>query len=632
MPTITDATVVAQAYDTSGNGGRKLVRLDSGALVAAAKDTTSQFVWKTTDNWNTKTVIASQTGYVSSQDVALCTDGKNIFRLFGYNNSAIVFNSWTESGVILNSLNLDTGQTALGNVSLAINEAKTELHAVWASKNSILPSNFNIRYAKGTINSDGTVTWGSVEKVTDTNNSSINIVQPSIVVDSRNNAYIISRMEASLGTIICFSKNISGKAVDLFGNTGFGNSTLAAQSSYAQYSPSAIYVPQSINGLANGLIATAWHGLGETHTTTNYIHFSRSTDGGTTWSTMQKLVPGTNASLTANKAGKLFITYEDAGVTKRIESSDNGDTWSSAITVGNGTNPSTLFDLSMSFSAPLTIRKGASSVLFSGTWTTTTISVTPGDIGQIQDKNNILFYSITTDGEMSTITEKINGTVVNTRTANSGDAITLGLTQEQWDAIRFGRYADATGGKNTLTVEMGTDKWTYTFDKRLATEADILSAVKATQDANEVYLPSVKKLLSEAINSKGGSTTPNDSFEVMARRVKESRNIKNATGTITSGSTTTSFLNATGSSNSYSYISFDFSSLDFVPSYVFVYMTNKSTTIATLWSKNNIYETSASAYSNVMYGANSIRSPYSNGVVNLPVYNTNSTYTWVAYE
>lgn len=136
-----------------------------------------------------------------------------------------------------------------------------------------------------------------------------------------------------------------------------------------------------------------------------------------------------------------------------------------------------------------------------------TISVTPGDIGQKTDKNNLLTYSITTDGEMSTITEKINGTVVNTRTATSGQAVKLGLTQEQWDAIRFGRYADATGGKNTLTVEMGSDKWTYTFDKRLATDADILSAVKATQDSNEVYLPAVKKQLADAINAKGGSVS-----------------------------------------------------------------------------------------------------------------------------
>jgi hypothetical protein len=65
----------------------------------------------------------------------------------------------------------------------------------------------------------------------------------------------------------------------------------------------------------------------------------------------------------------------------------------------------------------------------------------------------------------------------------------VSLTEAQWDTIRFGKYADATGGKNTLTIEMGDQKWTYTFDKRLATDADILSAVKAAKDASETITP-----------------------------------------------------------------------------------------------------------------------------------------------
>ncbi|MDE3839353.1 hypothetical protein C0966_08305 [Bacillus methanolicus] len=51
----------------------------------------------------------------------------------------------------------------------------------------------------------------------------------------------------------------------------------------------------------------------------------------------------------------------------------------------------------------------------------TQISVPQGSIDQktSADKNNILTYSITTNGTMGTITEKINGTVINTRTSPS---------------------------------------------------------------------------------------------------------------------------------------------------------------------------------------------------------------------
>lgn len=247
-----------------------------------------------------------------------------------------------------------------------------------------------------------------------------------------------------------------------------------------------------------------------------------------------------------------------------------------------------------------------------------TISVTPGDIGQKTDRNNLLTYSIT--GEMSTITEKINGTVVNTRNTTSGQAVTLGLTQAQWDAIRFGKYADATGGKNTLTVEMGTDKWTYTFDKRLATDADIVSAVKATKDANEVYLPSVKKQLADAINAKGGSVSANADWLTM---------IGGLSG-ITSGK---KWAIGTASSNSSSILTV--SGLSFKPSIVIVHADSAPPTerfavgvTANLWggsfSQLNSYLGAGSAY-------NASYSP-ANGGFSITVYNANTVHNWIAIE
>lgn len=638
MPTITDATVVAQAYDTSGNGGRKITN-NSMNIFTAEKSTTQVFLQKYSSTTGNFAAFLTTNVLTSVQDVAIQATDKAVYTIFSNNNNRLTFYANDpNSGAYLSTANLDDAQTALGNVSLAINEAKTELHATWASKNSAYPNSFNIRYAKGTINTDGTVTWGAVEQITQINTSGYEILNLSIVTN--NNIPIITaqstgitsrsgalNMNGTTKAIISLVKNgttLSGLATGWYMYNVYYN-----DSSYTQQSPSAIYVPQSINGLANGLLANAWHGTDSASGGSNYIRFSKSTDGGVTWSTMQKLGKGTNATLTANKSGKLFITYEDSGYTQRIESTDNGDTWGSPIGVGSGTNPSSLFDLTMNMTAPLTIRKGTSSVLFSGTWTITKISVTPGDIGQKADKNNILSYSITTDGEMSTITEKVNGTVVNTRNTTSGQAVTLGLTQAQWDAIRFGRYTEgfnsyisnvqsdwdqsyrssivgstadkstnativslknsitqkvtsykvkcdsnykmfitevdssnvvvsSTGwiksgttfttkqisnnlyvmlrksdvstitvndvstanptltdiySNNTLTVEMGSEKWTYTFDKQLASDADIISASKAVKDANEVYLPVKISRLADVAKGKGAVIPANPKID-----------------------------------------------------------------------------------------------------------------------
>jgi hypothetical protein len=116
------------------------------------------------------------------------------------------------------------------------------------------------------------------------------------------------------------------------------------------------------------------------------------------------------------------------------------------------------------------------------------ISVPEGHLGEFTNGDNLLTYAITGD-DLTTITEKVNGVVVDTKEAVSGQELSVSLTEARWGAIRFGKYADATGGKNTLTIEMGDQKWTYTFDKRLATDADILSAVKAAKDVSETITP-----------------------------------------------------------------------------------------------------------------------------------------------
>lgn len=526
MTNIIDATVVNKLYDTSGNGGRKLVRLSDNTLVSVVKYGFGiYYVYKSTDgiNW---TLIP--TGSFSSlQDICLSTNGRDVYILASNNNNNIhmsrLINDGSGNFSFGETQTIDTSQTELGNVSLFINQQGTELHAAWASKNSTYPNSFNIRYAKGTINTDGTVTWGAVEQVTNINTSGTNIQSPSIILDKNNIPHILHTWNnVSFNYVIEVTKAFTTiEVTNGYSNNGWGNKRVYDGSTYIQSSPSAIFVPQSVNGLVNGRMWVAWHGSDSTETNEN-IRATYSDDGGATWSTMQKLTTGQIPrymlpSITANKNNEIFIVAEKYNYDGIIKIKITNGVWGAVQTVlsDNGTTsnnnfPSTLYDLSVNFTEPLFIYKNnrASKVGFYGTWTVTNISVPQGSIGKKSDKNNILSYNITTDGEMGTITEKVNGVVVGTKTLANGESTTVSITQDQWDAIKYGKYADAKARLNTLTIEMGSDKWTYTFDKRLGDNDELPKFVMALEDEANVYIPSIKRMITDKF---GGNTS--DSFE-----------------------------------------------------------------------------------------------------------------------
>jgi len=59
--------------------------------------------------------------------------------------------------------------------------------------------------------------------------------------------------------------------------------------------------------------------------------------------------------------------------------------------------------------------------------------------------------------------------------------------------------------KNTLTISIGSDTWTYTFDKTLPLGADINQVMKALKDTQEVFILGLKAELALAIWGIGGS-------------------------------------------------------------------------------------------------------------------------------
>ena len=641
MPTINDAIVVSgSGYSTEGNGGRKLVRLDDGTLVVAIKNTTSSsfIFYKSINNGNTWSIIYNTGTLTSIQDVDLVPFGAKVFLIQAYNNTIVTYRSIdVATGASNDVVAIDTSQTALGNVSLAINEAKTELHAAWSSKNSTYPNCFNIRYAKGTINADGTVTWGAVEQVTTDNVTGVDFTNPSIVVSTSNVPLIfhIYKNSNTSSKVLVSRKEASWVLREVY-NGG----------EYAQSSPSAIFVPQSINGLANGRIWVVWHGRTSTSSVDN-IKMSYSDDSGVSWSNVIEVTTGSNVqqypTISYNKRNEVFIVWQgfDATVSnsyvnvRKVKYANS--TLSAIETVTNNATSSATYPNSIpsgvDFDSPLFIytNNQTSSVNFYGSWSVETISPTVGERGKILNRQNILTYNITSESAIGTVTEKINGVVVGTKTLTSGQNTTINITQSQWDSIPYGKYRNNSAGRNTIEIVTSKNTFTYTFEKWFDNTLDVISVTKAVKDSKDYYLPSAKKILSDAINSKGGSTTPTDSIENMAKSVNSSSSTNSKTGVSISSSSTKSFTTSNGGTGNYYYISIDTNILGFIPSSIEVTKTNKTYAFINVWRKENFVQ-NANVIANYSSSGVAFRIPYNQNVLDLVVDGVSASYDWIAYE
>lgn len=378
--TITDATVVASAYDTSGNGGRKIVRLSNGWLVVVVK-TTNFFYFYVDKQTGTGFVPLCHitTATIGSNDIAIASRGTRVHVVDGISTTGVI--SLTFEATTVPNINIygvapyysgfvDSTQTAIGNVSLAINPEGTELHAVWSSKNATYPNSFNIRYAKGVISQvDGSVTWGTVEQVTTSVTATQDYTNPSIITISNGYpVFICSFNRSGTSRIESYNWNGSSFTVKIIYDGG----------AYLQSSPSAIFVPKSVNGLANGRIWVAWYGRDGTANPVENIRVSYSDDGGITWSAMQKVTNETTVcvapTITADKNNNIYIVFggvvSSKNQVRKIKNTTG--TWGSITNVTNDVNgayePNALNSIDISASEPLFIYKGTSKVGFYGTW------------------------------------------------------------------------------------------------------------------------------------------------------------------------------------------------------------------------------------------------------------------------
>jgi len=357
---VDDSVVVnVSSCTTQGNSGKKLVRLDSGTLVCAVKTNNSSTLYKSVDSGRNWVSMFSKT-YNTLQDVAIQTDGVYIYCLDCNSNTTVNFRVFNEDGLIDTKI-VQHSQTDFNTCSFTINEEGTELHACWSSKNA-KSSVLNVQYCKGMIGEDGNVTWGSVEQVTLKSQACQN---SAIVLNSKGQAIILYSLSGT--AIIASIKN----------GLAWRESTISGADFNFQYSPSAIFVPKSVNGLENGRIWIAWHCKDSTDKKTN-IRVLYSDDDGGTWSKREKLTNETTrdqkaVNITANENNDIFFVWSSENEIKQIKWNR---TWGK-VEVEKLSNkqllhPSVLFDdkFEVLFTKPVFIYTVPdTSVNFTGSWT-----------------------------------------------------------------------------------------------------------------------------------------------------------------------------------------------------------------------------------------------------------------------
>ncbi|MGX8177419.1 hypothetical protein ACWS7L_07985 [Exiguobacterium artemiae] len=552
MPTVNNATVATgTGLSTAGNGGRKLVRLLNGALVSAVRtSTTSWQLHKSLNGGTTWAQLVTVTEAVN--DLTLAAKGNDIHVTVSFSTSGVKHYRYNDSGVLQGTAqNVDSGQTTMGAVSTAINDAGTELHAAWSSKNSAYPNSFNIRYAKGTIAADGSVTWGAVEQVTIANVGGYEFFNPSIAMygsEARifaNTGFYVPVENGSSATqsncaILVFKKG-SGFAT----NSSYVSSAFTFKhvysSAYARSNPIGLFVPQSINGLANGRLWNAWHNKDATDSSKFNIYTSFSDDGGATWSTPVKQTSGnlydqTNASLTADSQGKVLLTWDSQnGTTTQTALKVFNGTWGATTTLtGDGyTNATTLFDntFKLSMTTPPLIRQSSSGVYFSGAYFTGA-SVAPASsaLGN-KETPSVLSYTVTPESgsTITSIVEKVNGVTVNTYSNPASLSRTFTIPPANWDALKY--YNTHTISVTVTDSNGMANTQTYTFNKALANDASLLEGTKAAKDGKDRI--STKR---DGIAGQVG-LPPGSTFDAISAQLASGNVLKKfATGTTTTDS------------------------------------------------------------------------------------------------
>jgi len=290
--------------------------------------------------WAPPLRLADLTAYNGGRKIVRGSDGTlyTVYRYKysngGYNN--IRFAKSTNNGVLWTYTNVSTDTGYNQNYpSIAINSTGG-LHIVWGGTYSGSTTNEQIRYSKS---SDGGVTWANpiTIGVYTTRAQSV----PSIAVDGNNNMYVVwhgGNSGAGATNQIRFSKSTDGGTT---WSAPVNITTSIGGTYYLQQYPS-IAIDNSNN------LYVVWNGRysGSSPGSLYHIRFSKSTDGGTTWSapinisTLTTAYDQLNPCIALDNADNLRVVWYGRAVAaiaqtqiRYTASTNGGATWSAPYNI-----------------------------------------------------------------------------------------------------------------------------------------------------------------------------------------------------------------------------------------------------------------------------------------------------------
>jgi hypothetical protein len=342
-PVMIDPTVVVNAaYDTSGNGGRKIVELANGWVVCVVYDSSTYYLYfyKSADVGNTWGQLCYIDGGGAINDFAIAKAGNIVHWML--TQGSVCLGKYFDATTVTNTDQaigykyIDSGQITTGNCSLIV-DSNGDPYAAWSSKNATYPNSDNIRYNKST---DGGANWAAVTQISMFNNGSYNAKNPCIAINGSGNP-----------VIACAASNTGG-AYAIVSYVYTDSWSVANQicyiNGYDQNYPSA-------KADSTGMVHVVWHGVDATDAEKTNIRYSKAADGGATWSAAIKLTTGNSydqqyPSIAVDDNNKLYVFFQGRtpGIYYQIRKiTYDGSAWGSIVditaqTSANATSPAAM--------------------------------------------------------------------------------------------------------------------------------------------------------------------------------------------------------------------------------------------------------------------------------------------------
>lgn len=334
--------VTNNIYSVVGNGGRKMALMSNGWIVVVTKTTNNFFFYvDKRDGLGYKQLMFAGAQELNAQDVDIVANGSMLHIICGWNNTQVRHASIDVTTVTNPSTNMSNlfttiihnNLTATGYMSLTIDPLTGYLHAAWSCKNATHPNTYNIYFG---LSNAGGATWNSPTALN---------MDPGTGRDRRTPTIVVYKGVPTIIWDVVIDATTYGLLSATWKAGSLNYKWLINGTTVRQYNPSAV-VDQT------GVIHVVW-----APDATNTIYYSKSTDGGTTWSIQTNVASGTattkanSPSITVDKNNTVFVAWQQAVdsayIEIRVRECNNG-VWSAAKAITSPSkhlqNASTLYD------------------------------------------------------------------------------------------------------------------------------------------------------------------------------------------------------------------------------------------------------------------------------------------------